>query len=89
MKLTDQHKEVLRNTLGLKNEGGAAWRNYFVAVEWHTDMPMLNDLLMSDYMTVRDYPGGSGYLVRATDKGREAVGAVVMKPPKEKGNRPA
>ena len=81
MELTDQHKEVLRHTLGLKNDGGTAWRNYFVVGEGHTDMPLLNELLVSDYMTVRDNPGGSGYLFRATDKGREAVGAGVMKTP--------
>ena len=77
MQLTERHKEVLRHTLGLKKDGDDAWRNYFVASEGHSDMPVLNDLLAADYMVVRDNPGGSGYLFRATDKGREAVGAGV------------
>ena len=58
-------------------DGDDAWRNHFVASEGHADMPTLNELLAADYMAVRDNPGGSGYLFRATDKGREAVGADV------------
>ena len=81
MQMTERHKQVLRHTLGLKKDGDEAWRNHFVASEGHTDMPVLNDLLVADYMAVRDNPGGSGYLFRATDKGREAVGADVRMPP--------
>ena len=77
MQLTERHKEVLRHTLGLKKDGDDAWRNRFVASEGHADMPTLNELLAADYMAVRDNPSGSGYLFRATDKGREAVGAGV------------
>ena len=77
MQLTERHKEVLRHTLGLNKDGDDAWRNHFVASEGHADMPTLNELLAADYMAVRDNPGGSGYLFRATDKGREAVGADV------------
>lgn len=83
MELNERHKEVLRHTLGLKRDGDDAWRNYFVAGEGHTDMPVLNELMAADYMAVRDNPGGSGYLFRATDKGREAVGAGVRKTPNE------
>ena len=86
MQLTERHKEVLRHTLGLKKDGDDAWRNYFVASEGHTDMPVLNELLAADYMLVRDNPGGSGYLFRATDKGREAVGAGVRKTPNVRAN---
>ena len=81
MQLTERHKEVLRHTLGLTNDGDDAWRNYFVASEGHTDMPVLNELLVAGHMVVRDNPGGSGYLFRATDMGREAVGAGVRKTP--------
>ena len=81
MQLNERHKEVLRHTLGLKKDGDDAWRNYFVASEGHADMPVLNELLAADYMAVRDNPGGSGYLFRATDKGREAVGAGVRRRP--------
>ena len=80
MVLGERHKEVLRHTLGLKKDGDDAWRNYFVASEGHSDMPVLNELLVADYMVVRDNPVGSGYLFRATDKGREAVAGVRMTP---------
>ena len=81
MQLTERHKEVLRHTLGLTNDGDDAWRNYFVASEGHTDMRWVNSPWGATLMAVRDNPGGSGYLVRATDKGREAVGAGVRKTP--------
>lgn len=82
MELTEQHRRILRHTLGLKKDGDDAWRNYYyVAGEGHDQMPALNELLVNDYMAVRDNPGGSGYLFRATDKGLEAVGAGVRVPP--------
>ena len=92
MVLSERHKEVLRHTLGLKKDGDDAWRNYFVADEGHSDMPVLNELLVADYMVVRDNPVGSGYLFRATDKGREAVGAGVRMTPNASlsgGRRPS
>lgn len=48
----------------------------------------LNELLVNDYMVVRDNPGGSGYLFRATDKGREAAGQGCAHDAKRVGKRP-
>jgi hypothetical protein len=73
MELSERHKALLRHMLGIKAGGGTPYRNCFVAGEGHTDMPVLNELLASGYVFVRDNPGGSGYLYRATDKGRDAV----------------
>ena len=85
MDLTEQHKRLLRHTIGLKKDGDVSYRNYYVAGEGHDQMPALNELLAHDYMAVRDNPGGSGYLFRATDKGREAVGAGVKLPAESLG----
>ena len=77
MELRERHKEVLRHMLGIEKYGDKPWRNYFVASEGHNDMPALNDLLVADYVAVRNNPSGSGYLFMATDKGRSSVGAEV------------
>jgi hypothetical protein len=75
MGLKEQHKKLLRHVLGMQKDSDCAWRNYVVVSEGHADMPALNELLMGEFITVRDNPGGSGYLFRATNSGREAVGA--------------
>lgn len=74
MTLTDRQKEILRHTLGIKQNCGTPFRNHFVSFEGHRDGPELDALVQAGYMTVRDAPRSSGWLYQATDKGREALG---------------
>jgi hypothetical protein len=71
------HKHILRHMLGIRVEGDVSFRNRFVAGEGHADMPTLNELLVNDFVTVQDNPGGSGYLFKATEKGYAAVNACL------------
>lgn len=74
-RLAAWHHRVLMHALGMRKADDQPYRNYFVASDGHDDMPALNDLLVTDHVTVSDNPGGSGYLYRVTAKGYAAVGA--------------